>query len=80
MALSGIIPGIEQGYQYGEYGQGSKIGRLGGITVGAPRAVEGGEYGGIAGINGELTPNYAAQDTTYTNGLGHSKHKFMMMG
>lgn len=40
----------------------------------------GGEVGGIAGINGEITPNYAAQDTTYTNGLGHSNHKFMIMG
>ena len=75
----GITP-LEQNYQYGEYGKGAaKIGRLGGSTVGGPRAVEGGEYGGIAGINGELTPNYAAQDTTYTNGLGHSKHEFMLM-
>lgn len=75
----GITP-LEQNYQYGEYGKGAaKIGRLGGLTVGGPRAVEGGEYGGIAGINGELTPNYAAQDTTYTNGLGHSKHEFMLM-
>lgn len=38
-----------------------------------------GAEGGVAGINGEIRPNYAAQDSTYTNGLGHSKHEFMLM-
>lgn len=37
------------------------------------------EQNGIAAINGELTPTYEAQGSTHTNGLGHSKHTFMMM-
>ena len=36
-------------------------------------------FGAISKIDGEKTPTYGAQDTTYTNGLGHSKHKFMLM-
>ena len=32
---------------------------------------------GVAAINGEITPTYAQQDSSYTNGLGHSKHNFM---
>ena len=43
-----------------------------------PPLVGGGnEPTGIAAINGEITPTYAQQDTSYTNGLGHSKHNFM---
>ena len=34
----------------------------------------GGETGGIAGINGEVVPNVGDQGSSYTNGLGHSKH------
>ncbi len=37
-------------------------------------------FGAISRINGEVTPTYAAQDSTYTNGLGHSIHKFMVTG
>ena len=36
-------------------------------------------FGAISKIDGEKTPTYGAQDSTYTNGLGHSKHKFMLM-
>ena len=43
--------------------------------VGTPPA----DPAGIAAINGEVTPTYDAQGSSYTNGLGHSKHTFMAM-
>ena len=40
---------IEQGYQYGQYGQGSSVGKLGGLTVNPTRVAgvqpTGNEYG-----------------------------------
>ena len=35
------------------------------------------EQTGISAINCEITPTYAQQDTSHTNGLGHSRHNFM---
>lgn len=36
-------------------------------------------FGAISKIDGEVTPKYGAQDTSFTNGLGHSAHRFMLM-
>ena len=36
--------------------------------------------GGIAGINGELTPSLGAQGSSYTHGLGISKHTLNLVG
>ncbi|MBR1776106.1 hypothetical protein IJ750_03415 [bacterium] len=53
-----------------------------GAGGGAKRVQPTGEQGynpfaAISRIDGEKTPTYGAQDSTYTNGLGHSDHKFM---
>ena len=40
----------------------------------------GAEVGGIGAINREVTPTYEEQGSSYTNGLGHSKHTKMLWG
>ena len=80
MGLPGLSP-IEQQYQYGAFGGltgGRKVG--GGASIGQPQPIEktSGLEAGIAAINGEIKPTYGQQDSSYTTGLGHSKHKFML--
>lgn len=43
------IPALEQNYQYQNYGQGSKIGRLGGLQVGGLQPTGGVEQGVTTG-------------------------------
>ena len=43
------IPALEQNYQYQNYGQGSKIGRLGGLQVGGFQPTGGVEQGVTTG-------------------------------
>ena len=43
------IPALEQNYQYQNYGQGSKIGRLGGLQVGGFQPTGGAEQGVATG-------------------------------
>ena len=38
----------------------------------------GAEAGGIGAINREVTPTYDEQGSSYTSGLGHSKHTKML--
>ncbi len=60
MGLPGIVPGLEQKYPYGEYGQGSNIGKLGGLTV-SPKV--GGIGGGNPyGLTAAATQAYAPVD------------------
>lgn len=71
------LTGLEQNYQYGAFGAltgGRRVG--GGVPIGEPQPIERTQSpeAGIAAINGEITPTYAQNDSSYTNGLGHSVH------
>lgn len=52
------------------------------------RRVEGGELTGggynpfaaISRIDGEVTPDVGAEGSHYTNGIGHGKHTFNLLG
>jgi hypothetical protein len=60
------------------------IGQNGGKT----RRVEGVEsvgagynpFGAISKIDGEVTPDVGATGSHYTNGIGHGKHTFNLLG
>ena len=77
------LPPIEQNYQYLGFGSLTGGRRVGGsYPVGPPQPVEraGGTEARIAAIDGEVTPTYAQNDSTYTTGLGHSVHTKMLIG
>lgn len=65
VAIGNNLPPIEQNYQYGQYGQGANIGRLGGLTVNPTR---------VAGV--ETTNPYGIsipQNHSYTTDEGGNK-------
>ena len=59
----------------GAVGSGSQARKAGGVNPFA-----GAEVGGIGAINREVVPTYDEQGSSYTNGLGHSKHTKMLWG
>ena len=70
-----VNPFIQSNYNYGNYERGPQS--VGYNPFVAP--AEGTPVAGVAGINGEITPTYDEQGSSYTTGLGHSKHTFMGM-
>lgn len=64
MSLS-VIPALEQNFQYQNYGQGSKIGRLGGLQVGGFQPAGGAEQattGGRALDNAPKAQRFAYEE------------------
>lgn len=59
----------------------TKVDNVGAVGAGSraakPQGVNpfaGASEGGIAGINGELTPNLGQSGSSYVNGVGESRH------
>ena len=80
------VQAIEQNYQYGAFGAltgGSKVGRRPAVNIEGidPSKGVGGAnpYQANYDFNYELTPDVGSNGSSYTNGLGHSKHSFNLM-
>lgn len=65
-----VIPALEQNYQYQNYGQGSKIGRLGGLQVGGFQPTGGAEQGVTTGRALDNAPK--AQKFAYEENIASS--------
>ncbi len=60
------------------YGGGSRRAR--GVEGVDPTGAGYNPFAAISGINGEVTPEVGKTGTHYTNGIGHGKHSFNMLG
>ena len=71
------IPALEQNYQYQNYGQGSKIGRLGGLQVGGYQPVAGAEQGITTNVNLENKTGISNQSIVLPGGRDTVAARFL---